>query len=446
METPAIQQLHDLVLKGAPVCTDSRTARPGAIFIALKGDTFNGNRFAAQALDKGCRLAVIDEPAAKADERYLLVEDALATLQALSLKHRRRFHMPVIAITGSNGKTTTKELLHAALATGLRTLATSGNLNNHIGVPLTLLQMKEPLDVAIVEMGANHVGEIGALCRLARPTHGLITNIGKAHLEGFGTPENVVKAKSELYHFLRETGGTVFVNGDNPLLTGLTEGMTRVLYGTGGQNHLQGQAEKSFPTLDVSFRTLQPFGAAVPGIAGSLSTRLTGAYNLENMLAAVAAGLYFGRDSQGIAGAMAEYEPRNHRSQLLHTARNMVVMDAYNANPTSMRAALDNFRHFTDGPTALLLGDMLELGAVSMEEHLNIIALAQEGGYSKIVLVGPAFVRAWDAWQGKRDTPCLAFRDAATAAGHLSAHPLTGYRILVKGSRGIRMEALLPSL
>lgn len=437
--------LHQLLQEGAPVCTDSREARAGGIFFALKGDAFDGNQFAAAALKAGCRLAVIDDPKQQKGPCYLLVDSVLQTIQELSARHRQQFRIPVLGITGSNGKTTTKELVHAVLSSRFHAMATRGNLNNHIGVPLTLLELNDTAEVAIVEMGANHLGEIANLCLIAEPTHGLITNIGKAHLEGFGSLENIAKAKSELYRHLETHNGQLFVNGDNELLLRLAGNVNMVKYGDRAENHCQGQIDKPFPFLEVSFRINQAFGKAGEGVQGRIRSRLTGAYNFENIMAAVAVGLYFGVSAQDVVRAIESYEPGNHRSQVIQTESNTVIMDAYNANPTSMGAALENFSNFGQDRTAVFLGDMLELGETEEEEHRRILRMAVGQGFTRLVLVGPAFSRI------AGETPdlprsCSWFADSEQAAEDLASNPVSGYKVLVKGSRGIRMEQLLKHL
>jgi UDP-N-acetylmuramoyl-tripeptide--D-alanyl-D-alanine ligase len=437
--------LHRLLQEGAPVCTDSRDARTGGIFFALRGDVFDGNRFAESALKAGCQLAVIDDPRQQKGPNFLLVDSVLQTLQELGAHHRKQFNIPMLGITGSNGKTTTKELIHAVLSSHFHAMATRGNLNNHIGVPLTLMEFRNPLDLGIVEMGANHLGEIARLCQLADPTHGLITNIGKAHLEGFGSLENIARAKSELYRYVETQGGTLFVNGDNALLIRLAGNARMVLYGSSAQHHCQGQIEKPFPFLEVSFKVNRAFGKAAIGDEGLVRSRLTGAYNFENIMAAVAVGLYFGVPASGVCRSIEGYEPGNHRSQVIQTDRNTVVMDAYNANPTSMQAALENFSNFRQEQTAVFLGDMLELGEAEEEEHQRILRMAVAQGFTKLVFVGPAFSKTAGKTPGLPHS-CSWFEHPEQAAEALASSPISGFKVLVKGSRGIRMEQLLKHL
>ncbi|MEM9022852.1 MAG: UDP-N-acetylmuramoyl-tripeptide--D-alanyl-D-alanine ligase, partial [Bacteroidota bacterium] len=321
-----IETLYAYFLQHRKICTDTRKIEPQAIFFALKGDNFNGNKFAAAALDGGCAYAVVDEPQDTEDPRFLMVDDVLATLQQLARHHREQLNIPVIGITGSNGKTTTKELMQAVLSKRFNTWATQGNLNNHIGVPLTLLSITPEHEVAIIEMGANHQGEIGTLCSFAQPDYGLITNIGKAHLEGFGGLEGVIKAKRQLYDHLRQHGGTVFVNMDNPLLADLSEGMNIISYGTAPERNFVGAVQPDGLTLALKWRTEDLSDQSV-------TTSLVGDYNFENALAAIAVGWQFGVGAEAIGEALAAYVPQNQRSQLLRQNNREIVLDAYNANP-----------------------------------------------------------------------------------------------------------------
>ena len=431
------EELHEAFLKSAGACTDTRQLVAGGMFFALKGPNFDANAFAAKALAGGCAFAVVDDPPAAKDERYLLVPDVLRSLQELGRHHRRRFNIPVIAITGTNGKTTTKELVHAVLSADRPTLATSGNLNNHIGVPLTLLRLTDEHRVAIIEMGANHIGDIAELVAIAEPTHGMITNIGRAHLEGFGSYEGVVKAKTEMYDFIRQREGTLFVNDEDPLLMTKSEGATRVLYGEAmGSDTLGGTwpgEPGDGPFLRVSFVTADGCGTI-----DSL-TRLIGTYNTPNVLAAVCIGQHFGVPDEVIVDALSAYTPTNNRSQFVDTGRNHVVMDAYNANPSSMAAALENFAALrSEREKLVILGGMKELGGVSSEEHAALISLVQRLGLDA-VYVGPEFVE-------HRASNIRVFDDAQEALKSLTDDPVTGRLILVKGSRGTKLETLRPAL
>ncbi|MCC6839304.1 MAG: UDP-N-acetylmuramoyl-tripeptide--D-alanyl-D-alanine ligase [Flavobacteriales bacterium] len=432
----SILELHRLFLASAGICTDTRKPLVGGIFFALSGPNFNANAFAAKALEQGCSHAVVDDPAAVADERFLLVPDALKALQDLARKHRRTFDVPVIGITGTNGKTTTKELVHAVLAADRPTLATEGNLNNHIGVPLTLLKLKAEHRIAIIEMGASKRGDIAELCAIAEPTHGLITNIGKAHLEGFGSVEGVIATKTELYEWLRTHGGTAFVHGDDPLLMAKSEGLARITYGNTEGLDVRGNAVASEePCMELVFDDNHREHGHY-----HITTQFIGDYNAPNALAAVCIGHHFGVPDEVIAGAITDYQPANSRSQFKDTGRNQLILDAYNANPTSMRAALENFAAMHSNRQKLaILGDMLELGEVSRAEHEGIIALTQQLGLDT-VFVGSEFEQAASG----TGVPCHA--NAADALKALQAAPPTGCLILVKGSRGVKLETIVAAL
>lgn len=439
----SIGSLHARFLATAGVFTDTRKPLAGGMFFALSGPNFNANAFAANALEGGAACAVVDDPAVAVDDRFLLVPDTLKALQDLARHHRRSFNIPFIGITGTNGKTTTKELVHAVLSADRPTLATEGNLNNHIGVPLTLLKLKPEHRIAIIEMGASKPGDIAELCAIAEPTHGLITNIGKAHLEGFGSLDGVVRTKTELYAWLREHEGTAFVNGDDTLLMEQSEGITkRFTYGTGVKNRIHGDfIDGPAPYLNFYFNVPSPAGVVtVPGFPSGwhCETQLVGTYNLPNALAAVAVGKLFRVPDDFITDAICSYEPANSRSQFVDTGRNQLVLDAYNANPTSMQAALTNFGHIpSDKPKLAILGDMLELGEVSRKEHAAIAALADQLGLEAL-FVGTEFMQAVG------DGRCHANAEALAAA--LKADPPQGRLILIKGSRGIHLETVVERL
>jgi UDP-N-acetylmuramoyl-tripeptide--D-alanyl-D-alanine ligase len=434
----ALNNLHQLILSGATICTDSRNVVRHSIYFALKGDRFNGNDFAGQALLNGCQLAVIDEPEKNINNRYLLVDDVLETLQHLALTHRKRFTIPVIGITGSNGKTTTKELTNAVLSNKFNTIATEGNLNNHIGVPLTLLAFQEPLDIAIIEMGANHILEIDHLCKMALPGFGLITNIGKAHLEGFGSFENVISAKTELYRHVLKQNGVLFVNGDDNTLKQHTINAQKIEYGKNSVHHCSGNILSTHPFLSVSYNVNKAFGKTFPGVSGIIHSKLTGGYNFDNIMAAVTIGLYFGVENSSIVKAIENYQPSNNRSQLVETSNNKLILDAYNANPTSMAASIENFIQYkSEGKTAVFLGDMLELGSYSFEEHEHLYQIVKNNKFDLSVFVGNIFSKVVEA----EDTIHI-FPNVNAAEDWLANNPLKGYSILVKGSRGIKMETL----
>lgn len=432
----SIEQLYSLFLKHSQVCTDTRALIPGSIFFALKGENFNGNRFAEQALAAGCAYAVIDEEEYKKDDRFLLVPDVLATLQDLARFHRQKLKIPVIGITGTNGKTTTKELISSVLSRKYKTYATKGNLNNHIGVPLTLLSITTAHEMAVIEMGANHVGEIEMLCNIAFPTHGIITNIGKAHLEGFGGPQGVIKAKNELYVHIKKTNGLLFVNQDNPLLADLSKEITRYSYGTANAD-IVGEFLSAEPF--VMFRW-KPSSSSQPlHERDVVNTQLIGKYNFENLLAAACIGHYFKVEDKEINKALEEYLPSNNRSQVMRKGSNTLLLDAYNANPTSMTAAIENFYEMRNGNKLLVLGDMLELGEDSEKEHQHIIDLLKQKELSNVVLVGPQFMKVNNSIGARQ------FANAEEAMEWLKEQQIINSTVLIKGSRGIRLEKLVSS-
>jgi UDP-N-acetylmuramoyl-tripeptide--D-alanyl-D-alanine ligase len=421
-----MDHLYNAFLEHPVISTDSRRITPGCIFFALKGDQFNGNQYAARAIEQGAALAVVDEPVLLPSEKHILVKDVLTALQELARHHRLKLNIPVVAITGTNGKTTTKELALAVLSKQFSTMATRGNLNNHIGVPLTLLSITPETEIAIVEMGANHPGEIAFLCNIALPTHGLITNIGKAHLEGFGGFEGVIRTKTELYQFLRQTKGKVFIHKDNPLLMEHAGSLSLITYGNPPAS-LAALTSKADPFVDLEIS----FGETTPR---PVHSRLYGSYNTPNLLAAAAIGHHFGVNPSMICEALEQYEPVNSRSQIIRTANNLLVMDAYNANPSSMEAALVAFAGASYPSKMLILGDMLELGDQSDQEHLRVLRLAEELGFAAVYLVGPTFTRL----NTKKEYHC--FNDSDLARMWFEHHPPADTAILIKGSRGIRLE------
>jgi UDP-N-acetylmuramoyl-tripeptide--D-alanyl-D-alanine ligase len=426
----SIDSLYQLYLKHSSICTDTRKVQSGDLFFALKGDNFNGNLFAVQAIEKGAAYAVIDEAPATVNDRLILVENVLNTLQALAAHHRNQFFIPFIAITGSNGKTTTKELMHAVLSGKYKTYTTEGNLNNHIGIPLTLLKIKKDAEIALVEMGANHLGEIAGYCLYTRPTHGLITNSGKAHLEGFGGVEGVKKGKGELYDYLRVNGGTAFVMWDYDYLQQMSRGIREIVrYGTANAD-FTGITETATPYLQVRITKGQPMGVVL--------TQLTGDYNLPNVLAAGCLGNYFKVDPADIKKGIENYAPSNSRSQLIHAGTNTIVLDAYNANPSSMKLAIENFNHYPAAEKVLLLGGMAELGQDSIAEHEQILQQIGKSTWKDVVLVGGDFL--------KIKHPYLSFNTAAEAGQWLASRPFHHTAFLVKGSRSMQMERAIESL
>lgn len=425
-ENMEIAELYKCFMECGKVTTDSRNCPEGSMFIALKGETFNGNAFAAQALKQGCRYAVIDE-SEYAGEGTILVDNCLQALQQLANYHRRQLKTPVIGITGTNGKTTTKELISTVLSRKFNTLYTEGNFNNHIGVPLTLLRLTKEHEMAVVEMGANHPGEIKTLVHIAEPDYGIITNVGKAHLQGFGSFEGVIRTKGELYDFLRAKGGaTIFIQNENPYLNGIAEGLTCVRYGQTAGLYVSGELISCSPFL--SFRW------TAEGVSHEVNTHLIGSYNLDNMLAAAAIGRYFGVSDDDISSALASYLPHNNRSQLKETADNKLIVDAYNANPTSMMAALKNFRQVEAPHKMVILGDMKELGEASREEHQKVVDYLKECGFDRVVLVGPEFAAATHSYQ--------TFQHVDEALADIRIHKPQGYYILIKGSNSMKLSQL----
>lgn len=425
-ENMEIAELYKCFMECGKVTTDSRNCPEGSMFIALKGETFNGNAFAAQALKQGCRYAVIDE-SEYAGEGTILVDNCLQALQQLANYHRRQLKMPVIGITGTNGKTTTKELISTVLSRKFNTLYTEGNFNNHIGVPLTLLRLTKEHEMAVVEMGANHPGEIKTLVHIAEPDYGIITNVGKAHLQGFGSFEGVIRTKGELYDFLRAKGGaTIFIQNENPYLNGIAEGLTCVRYGQTAGLYVSGELISCSPFL--SFRW------TAEGVSHEVNTHLIGSYNLDNMLAAAAIGRYFGVSDDDVSSALASYLPHNNRSQLKETADNKLIVDAYNANPTSMMAALKNFRQIEAPHKMVILGDMKELGEASREEHQKVVDYLKECGFDRVVLVGPEFAAATHSYQ--------TFQHVDEVLADIRIHKPQGYYILIKGSNSMKLSQL----
>ena len=417
-----IDALYELYKQNSSVVTDTRKIKKGDVFFALKGPIYNGNEYAKQALDLGAAFCIVDELVYE-EERIILVNDALDTLQQLAKKHRSTFNIPFLAITGSNGKTTTKELIHAVLSTRYITSTTIGNLNNHIGIPLTILSIPPNAEIAIIEMGANHLHEIRGYCTYANPTHGLITNIGKAHIEGFGSEEGVKKAKGELFDHLRNANGTAFVFADQPALLDLSKAISKVImYGT-DKADVAGRAVSTGFQLEV-----------LVGEGLTIKTKLTGDYNLPNVLAAVTVGRFFKVDDADIKYALESYAPTNSRSQLIEQNSNKIIMDAYNANPSSMKAAIENFAGLP-GNKILILGGMMEMGENSLEEHATLVKLINQYKWKQVVLVGKDFT----------DLPqdFLHFDSSLSAREWYKKQVFTDTSILVKGSRSLQMEKVL---
>jgi UDP-N-acetylmuramoyl-tripeptide--D-alanyl-D-alanine ligase len=424
-----IATIYQHFQKAYKITTDSRKVEQDAVFFALKGENFDANDFALQVAEAGvASLVVADRKELPQHERILIVDDALKTLQKLAAYHRQQSRATVLSITGTNGKTTTKELVSAVLAKKYRIIHTQGNLNNHIGVPLTLLTIKPETEIAVVEMGASHPGEIDFLCKIADPDYGLITNVGKAHLEGFGSFEGVIKTKTELYRHIKSHGKAVFVNQGNPLLWEQSEGQNRISYGRHCAADAPVAPGQCNPYLSVVWRK------------HLIQTHLVGSYNFENVAAAIGVGQYFGVDEDAIIEALEQYTPTNSRSQVIETAKNHIIMDAYNANPTSMRAALINFASICGGKHLLILGDMRELGTASEEEHRNILGLMKELGFKEALLVGSNFCAY------NKNPDWLTFENVKELCQHLENKPISGKTILIKGSHSVQLEKVLPLL
>ena len=424
-----IETIYQHYLKAHKVSTDSRKIEQDAVFFALKGENFDANDFALQVAEQGiASLVVADRKDLPQHERILIVDDTLKTLQDLAAYHRTQSKAIVLSITGTNGKTTTKELVSAVLAKKYRIIHTMGNLNNHIGVPLTLLSIQPDTEIAVVEMGANHPGEIDFLCKIADPDYGLITNIGKAHLEGFGSFEGVIKTKTELYRHIKSHGKAVFVNQGNPLLWEQSEGQNRITYGRHCAADAPVMPGACAPYLSVIWRK------------HPIQTHLVGTYNFENVAAAIGVGQYFGVDENAIIEALEAYTPTNSRSQVIETQKNRIIMDAYNDNPTSMRAALINFASICGENSLLILGDMRELGTASEEEHRSILALMKELGFKEAMLVGQNFC----AYNENSDWK--TFDKVGDLCQYLESHPVSEKTILVKGSNSIQLGKVLPLL
>ena len=422
-----IATLYNLFLQYPSIQTDTRKLKEGDLYFALKGDNFNGNLFAKQALQLGAAYAIIDEVVDFEDSRLIVTTDVLKTLQELAKYHRQQFNIPFLAITGSNGKTTTKELVNEVLSTSLKTYTTKGNLNNHIGIPLTILSVKKDAEIAVIEMGANHQNEIESYCTYTLPTHGIITNCGKAHLEGFGGVEGVKKGKGELFDYLKKNNGTAFIMNDYDYLVEMSQGLPYVkTYGT-SDAAIVGVADSNKQLLEVTM---------VKGtVIQQIHTNLVGAYNLPNVLVAVAVGKYFNVPEEKIKMALENYVPSNSRSQLIEKDSNKIILDAYNANPTSMKVAIENIAAMQSSHKILLLGGMMELGTESIAEHTAIINLINQYQWKAVVLVGGDFKNIAH--------PYIYFENAAEAKQWLRQQPIENCVLLVKGSRSMQMEKVL---
>lgn len=426
-----IEELYELYKKHPSIQTDTRKLKSGDLFFALKGGNFNGNSFATQALDLGAAYSIIDEKQFEIPGKTILVDDVLTALQQLAKHHRLQFapNIPFIGITGSNGKTTTKELIHAVLSTSFKTYTTEGNLNNHIGIPLTILKVKSDAQVAVIEMGANHIGEIANYCKYALPTHGLITNCGKAHLEGFGSIEGVRKGKGELFDHLRTlTHGFAFVMWDYDYLHEMSKGISGIIkYGTKPDAHVIGKVKTSEPFLEVEI---------IQGLDNpTIKTQLVGEYNLPNVLAAVTVGKTFKVAEDKIKSAIENYTPSNSRSQMVTRGTNKIILDAYNANPSSMKLAIENLAGIRAENKILILGGMAELGSESVNEHQAIVDLIARNKWKEVALVGGDFL--------KLKHPFLSFENSIEAKNWWQQQHVEDAYVLIKGSRSMQMEKIL---
>lgn len=422
----SIIDLYDLFIHNPQITTDSRNCPKGSIFFALKGDKFDGNQYAGKALASGCVYAVIDNPDYYIGERTILVDNVLKTLQQLAHHHRKVLGLPIIGITGTNGKTTTKELLAAVLSTKFNLLYTEGNFNNHIGVPLTLLRLTHDHEMAVIEMGASHPGDIKELVDIVHPNYGIITNVGRAHLEGFGSFEGVIRTKGELYDYIRRSKGKIFIKKENEYLQSIAKGIEQITYGNGDDAFASGQVVSCDPFLVFNWKQ--------QGKLHTVETHMIGSYNLDNVLAAVAVGRFFKIPVERISRAIAAYEPTNNRSQFKKTENNELIIDAYNANPSSMKVALDNFITMPVQPKAIILGDMRELGPTSDELHAEVVEQIKKGQFDKVFLCGEHFSKV-----GKEFSP---FATTEAMVEELRKQPLKGYHILIKGSHSMGLEKL----
>lgn len=425
-----IETLYKHFLQCTAICTDTRKIEKDCLFFALKGDNFNGNEFASRALESGAKYCVVDEKEYARDQRYILVKNVLETLQHLATYHRHQLKTPIIALTGSNGKTTTKELINAVLSKTYTTIATQGNLNNHIGVPLTLLRMNTATDIGIVEMGANHIKEIELLCNIAYPDFGLITNFGKAHLEGFGSIEGVIQGKSELYAHLKAHNKLIFVNENDPIQLKQSQDYSKI--------YKFGATQNSDST--IALESTQPF-VTITYQGQSIQSQLTGDYNFSNISVAIAIGTYFKVAFEKIITAIEAYSPTNNRSQILEKGSNRIIMDAYNANPTSMMAALKNFKQLNQGGKLLFLGDMFELGKTAESEHQSIVDYLEENKIGHVYLVGRNFYKTT-----VKNSSIQKFETFEDLKSQLENLGIQNSFLLIKGSRGMALERILELL
>ena len=431
-----ITELYKIYQKHPEINTDTRCIKTGSMFFCLKGNNFNGNLFADEAIAKGAAYVIIDEASYQKNDRYILVNNSLSALQDLALHHRKQLNIPIIGITGTNGKTTTKELVHAVLSKKYKTVATAGNLNNHIGVPLSLLSIGNETEIAIIEMGANHLGEIGQLCEMSCPDYGIITNVGIAHLEGFGNFDNIVTTKKALYDYIIKRNGMLFVNGNDSLLMKLSENARRITYGNNSSFNYYAEIIENRPFVKLKWGYKDNISSTLDYY--TIQTNLIGEYNFENILTAISIGKYFKVSDENIKQGLEAYKPDSYRSQFIDTGKNKIIMDAYNANPSSIELAINNFARLQLNNKILILGDMLELGKDALTEHDKIIRQLKNKKFDKIILIGPVFTEVNDNFE--------SFPDSETASQYLISNPLLNKTILIKGSRGIKLEKILKVL
>ena len=422
-----LSQLHQLFLESTGICTDTRKLKKGNLYLALKGDNFNGNNFAAKALELGADYSIVDEQREEQNDHIIKVEDGLDTLQKLAAYHRKYLNLPILSITGSNGKTTTKELIREVLSKKYKTVSTKGNLNNHIGVPLTLLSMNKETEFGIVEMGANHQGEIASLCKIAQPDYGYITNFGKAHLEGFGGVEGVIKGKSELYNYLIKNKKTIFINYDDEIQVEKSKG-TDIISFSEGKN----------ATHQITFLKADPF-VKINTEDTQINSQLIGTYNAKNIAVAICIGKFFKIPVKAIKEAIESYQPTNNRSQIINQNSNQIILDAYNANPTSMKAALENLEAIPAKNKIAILGDMFEVGNTSAEEHQIIIDLLEKLEFSNMMVCGKNFYQT-------STQEVLKFENFEDLKNYIQENNFENATILIKGSRGMALERILEAL
>jgi UDP-N-acetylmuramoyl-tripeptide--D-alanyl-D-alanine ligase len=429
-----IEEIYKLFTQCSSVCTDTRNIKKDSLFIALKGDNFDGNKFSKEAITNGSKFALVDNTEFADNEKIFFVSDTLLALQNLARFHREKFNIPVVAITGTNGKTTTKELISIVLQEKYNVTFTKGNLNNHIGVPLTLLEINVETQIAVIEMGANHPGEIKTLCEIALPNYGIITNIGKAHLEGFGSLYGVINTKTEMYRFVKKNKGKIFINTNNEILLSHIDNNEYISYGESEDCYMIGKNPSSNPFLQLEWKMYNN------SIWNTVQTNLVGNYNFENVLAAICIGNYFEVEEHIIIKAINNYKPTNNRSQIIKSENNTILIDAYNANPTSMFAALESFFEMKGENKVLIIGDMLELGKNTENEHKNILQLILQSDIKEVFLIGKTFVKI------SENSNLKTFESVSLFKEYLKNNPLLNKQILIKGSHGIHLEELIPIL